>query len=270
MLDFLVPVHQALAWRGPTHYAASLAALVRGFLTGLYAHESLTDLPLDGPPALRDDVVEFLRERLAEALRAGPDFRTWAGGLGVTDAHWRVAQTCYRRALRTHAAWHDILVLPADPAQEHGTPDRLSEMLVELGTPCLVVPDGVSQASLSTVVLAWNGSLESTRAIRRAMPLLAHADRIVLLRARSPRREGVGSLEDIGEFLRRHGFAINTVYVDVEDREAGAAILAMAAGEGADLLVMGAYGRSRLGEWLMGGATHYVLHHARLPVLFHH
>jgi len=270
MWDLLVPVHQAFAWGGGARYAASLTALLGGSLTGLYVHESLSLLPSHGPPALLEDAVEFLRERLAEALRAGPDFSVWTGGIGVADAHWRVVQTPYLRALRTHMAWHDVLVLACDAAQEKGSPGCLSELLVEVGTPCLVVPCDAIQANLSTVALAWNGSIESTRAIRFALPMLRKAGRIVLLRARHPRREGAGPVEDIAEHLARHGIAANAVFIDAQDCDAGAAILGKAVEVGADLLVMGAYGRSRLGEWLLGGATHHVLQNAKLPVLLSH
>ena len=76
------------------------------------------------------------------------------------------------------------------------------------------------------------------------------------------------SLEAAAAMLRRHGVNVHPHKVDEPDGNAGEVLLAQAAAHGADLLVMGAYGHTRLREMVFGGATRHVLREATLPVLF--
>jgi nucleotide-binding universal stress UspA family protein len=118
-------------------------------------------------------------------------------------------------------------------------------------------------------LVAWNASREATRAAHDALPFLHAAERVVLCAIGDPATADPG-LEDAAAMLDRHGVAVQVEQVPGPDSGTGVgeALLARAAEHGADLLVMGAYGHSRLREFVLGGTTRRVLREATLPVLF--
>jgi nucleotide-binding universal stress UspA family protein len=142
------------------------------------------------------------------------------------------------------------------------------------GRPALVLPrDCSALLPLKHAAIAWNGSAQSAAAVRQALPLLAKASRVSVLNGR-PRDSHPQSWRlpplDIVAYLDRHGIAAELVAFDLGDDEAGAGILTFAEGAKADLLVMGAFGRSRFKEWVLGGATRLVLERMTLPVFMAH
>jgi nucleotide-binding universal stress UspA family protein len=118
--------------------------------------------------------------------------------------------------------------------------------------------------------VAWNGSREAARAVADALPLLAAAERVSILMVR-PEPDGMGAPPgaDVTHHLGRHGVKVEPVRID-DAGDVGALLLARCAAAGADVLVMGAYGHSRLRELVLGGATRTVLHETTLPVLLSH
>ncbi|WP_257386297.1 universal stress protein [Tahibacter caeni] len=270
MLDILAPVRHVHSWQGSPRYAAELAALVQGSLTGLYALEPLTAAPKEASPGMLAEVIEFLREMLDTAKRAGPDFQRWARDLGVHEAQWRAAQGSLPQMLAATAPWHDLVVMGADAQSTWESPGGLAELLLGLRQACVVVPPDVEHLKLDTVVMAWNGAAEGTRAIRSARPLLQHARRRILLQARVPAVQPPLALQSMSDYLERRGLTHELHRLDAAPGDAGEAILREADAVDADLLVMGAYGRSRFSEWVLGGATRAVLAQARMPVLLQH
>ena len=121
--------------------------------------------------------------------------------------------------------------------------------------------------------MAWNGSAQSAAALRKALPLLRRAEQVTVLLGRSraafPSSMRVPDL-DVVTYLRRQGVAVTAKELDISDAEAGAEILKRAEAKKADLIVMGAFGRSRFREWILGGATRHVLEHMTVPVFMAH
>ncbi len=269
MLDILVPARHVRNWDGSVHYAAELAALIDGSLTGVYVCEPLAAMWGIDSPVLLSEGVAYLQEHLKTAREADRAFNDWARGLGVRNSHWRVANSNYLPALSYASHWHDLLVLKSDP-------DLIGEvggLLLSVGLPCLLVPERLEHAQLNCIAMAWNGSIESIRAIHAALPLLTHAKRLVLLRGE--RRLPISAEHwkpafEIDEYLERHGFQVTNCMLDTSDDRAGEALLSAAAEANADLLVMGGYGRARFSEWVLGGATRHVLKHSSIPVFMRH
>ncbi len=146
--------------------------------------------------------------------------------------------------------------------------------MVLSGRPALVLPrDCSALLPIKHAAIAWNGSAQSAAAVRQALPLLAKASRVSVLNGR-PRDSHPQSWRlpplDIAAYLDRHGVAAELVAFDLGDDEAGAGILTFVEGAKADLLVMGAFGRSRFKEWVLGGATRLVLERMTLPVVMAH
>jgi nucleotide-binding universal stress UspA family protein len=123
------------------------------------------------------------------------------------------------------------------------------------------------------VLIAWNASREAALALLASRPFLKQADRVTVLtgQGREPVAAGTHVLPlDISAYLARHHIPATVKSIESPDANAGEAILAAAKTQGADLIVMGAYGRSWLSEWLLGGATRHILKAAPIPVLMAH
>lgn len=129
--------------------------------------------------------------------------------------------------------------------------------------PILVVKDELARAP-QTVLVAWNGGKEASRAARTALPLLQRAMRVVVVTAEEPRTRDVDPRR-LAEFLSARGVAAEARHV--EKGEAAQSILTQAADIEADLIVSGAFGQPRLREWVLGGATRSLLN-AGGPALF--
>jgi nucleotide-binding universal stress UspA family protein len=120
-----------------------------------------------------------------------------------------------------------------------------------------------------SIVIAWNGSTETARAIAFAMPLLLKAERVVVLTVTGGTVPGPAG-ERIARSLRINGVAAQALDVEPEGRPTGEVVLVNAQKLGADLLVKGAYTQSRMRQLIFGGATRYLLDHVTLPMLMAH
>jgi hypothetical protein len=275
MYDVLVNTINFETWPKGAHYGARLAAQMQGSLTGAYIYPSpLYATPSFSTPELIEAVIDTARALEASALAARQPFEAWANGMGVAQASWVVGQGQLSHALVQIATWHDVLVLERHPDWTWASPGDLAALVLAVGVPCIVVPpEPVKTATLARVAIAWNGSTEAIRAVHSALPLLQQANEVLLLRGEPKDVCQEVSWKppfDIDAYLARHGIRVRSQDVVCAPDEAGAILLAQAARFDADLLVMGAYGRSRFSEWALGGATRHVLWNARLPVLFRH
>ena len=137
--------------------------------------------------------------------------------------------------------------------------------MTSAGVPVLVLPPSYEGDGGRAALVGWDGSREATRAVHAALPFLQAAERVVLCAIGT---QAAASLEDAARMLRRHEVKVEPEHVAGSDKDAGDKLLAQAAAHGAELLVMGAYGHTRLRELVFGGATRQMLRTATLPVLF--
>jgi nucleotide-binding universal stress UspA family protein len=178
---------------------------------------------------------------------------------------WREAEGDPGRLLVEAARAADLVVvggLEADIAAGLGT---VEELVTAAGVPVLMLPPHPSRDFGHTVLVGWNSSREVARAVRDALPFLGAAKSVILC---AVGERAAASLDEAAAMLGHHAVPVHLERVDGSDAGAGDVLLAQAAAHGADLLVMGAYGHTRLRELVFGGATHHVLRHATLPVLF--
>lgn len=275
MYDILVNTINFESWSRGAQYGTQLAGLLQASVTGAYVYPSpLYATPSFSTPELIEAVLETCRTLEASALAAERPFVSWANGMGIEHAAWVVGQGNLSDALVQIACWHDLLVLERNPAWTWATPSDLASLILAVGLPCVVVPpEPVQRVSLSRVAVAWNGAPEAIRAVHAALPLLRRADEVLLLRG-APQEAFQEIIWkppfDIDAYLNRHGIRVRSQDLSADEHDAGGALLEQCDGFHADLLVMGAYGRSRFSEWALGGATRHVLWNARLPVLFRH
>ncbi len=149
-------------------------------------------------------------------------------------------------------------------AREPGkTRDALHAALFDTSRPVLIVPPDSKGEFGRVVAVAWKDDARAPKAVLDAMPILARASAVHVLRARVD--EAI-----VPAVFREHGIAAEAHAVADGEGPVGAQLLKVAHGLGADLLVMGAYAHGEWREALLGGVTRYVLDHAALPVFMRH
>jgi nucleotide-binding universal stress UspA family protein len=215
----------------------------------------------------------MLRDAAGAALQA---FDRIAGEEGVASRETRLADDDVDAALALQARYADIVIVSQPDAATVAPPfpaDLAARLALGGGRPVLVVPrHGTCNAIGGAALVAWDGSREATRAVTGALPLLRAAAQVTVVDfggAESP----AGIVEDpcaaLGAWLDRHGVAARCGHRPLAP-DVGEALLAEAAGVGAGLLVMGAYGHPRLREIVLGGVTETILAAMTLPVLLAH
>lgn len=256
--------HVAVAMRLAGHFGAHLTGILTqrepSIFKKLYSAESL---PLQRLEALRRQAEEARVRLETEAQRCG------------VAAEFKLGEGDAAELLGYVGRLFDLIVVEqTDLSSDEIGFDVPENCLAATGKPVLVVP---SQRCFPTmgrhVLLAWNGSREAALAIHHALPFIAKAERITVLEGRGKERfPSVTRWPDVDVFryLTHYASAVQRRQLPENSGDAGEAILWHANTVGADLVVMGAYGRSWLAEWVLGGATRHVLRHAKIPLLMAH
>ncbi|MCF7220348.1 universal stress protein [Marilutibacter chinensis] len=183
-----------------------------------------------------------------------------------------------QRECALHARYTDLVMMTADGGgrgESASVNAFFSSILLESGRPVIVVPPSHRmRVPPRHVVVAWRPTREASRALHEAMPFLRAADSVDVLEIESGPDErsddGPQPGADIATHLARHGLKVRVVVRQRRDEAVSTALLDHCEQSGAQLLVAGGYGHSRLREWMIGGTTRELLQFARLPVLFSH
>lgn len=262
-----------------TELAASIAVAHEAHLIGL-ASTGIVQLVRQcssvaaGVAPLPDD-LSFLTERADAALTA---FAQRAAGLGAASTEPRRVDDEIDYALLLHARYCDLLVMAAPGAggvDDTWPASRVHAVLLHCARPVLLSPAGRAAPSSppgQRALLGWDGSLQATRAISAAIPLLRRgglATLAVINPGQDDQAHGALPGADMACYLARHGIAVEVVQRSAAS-DPGSALLVLVAELDADLLVIGAYGHSRILEMALGGATRTVLRDMALPVLLAH
>jgi nucleotide-binding universal stress UspA family protein len=257
--------------------AVDLATRHGARLTGLCV-VTMANTPTFVPGELVRREVSRLLERAGE-LRGV--FEERAAGAGLSH-EWRLVDNTNVRAdvtdiVRTHAFYTDLLVVgQTDRERNDGSVpiDLPNRLILESGRPVVVVPYAWRYTGVGKrILVAWNARREACRAVNDALPILEQADEVRVLALKDKDKlKGHGELPgaDIAEHLARHGIGVEAEFGTADDIEVGDMLLSTVAAEGIDLLVMGGYGRSRMREYVLGGATEHLLNHMTVPVLMSH
>ncbi len=171
-----------------------------------------------------------------------------------------------------HAYYADLVVIarPESAGQTAGPPGLAESLVLSSGRPIIVLPPRGTVSRIRRILVAWNATRESIRAVADALPLLVKAEAVEVLVVDHQRHPAGHSQEpgaDIARHLARHGVHVEVRRLSSGGKNVGHLLLSQAAAFGADLVVMGAYGHSHLREWMFGGVTRTVLYEAGLPVL---
>lgn len=259
-------------------YAAKLARRFQARLLGLSPHRPVP-WPSDGAVAFLagDPLTATLREAELEASGRESEFERQCGlaGLASFEIHRDDADPV--AAVLADALGADLVLLRQPDPQEPAHRERralVDTVLQECARPVLVLPyAGRLEPDIATVLIAWDGSTEAARAASAALPLIERARAVHLLQLRPPGQEDEATLQAgvdrAAAWLSCHGVEVRG-RVSANTLPVGEALLSELADTGADLLVMGAWGRGRFVERLLGGATRTVVDSMTAPVLFAH
>ena len=274
--DLLVHVDSSKHCGARLKLAAALGRDFGARLTGLYAMA-----PMNISPFLADqfppEVLDETHARLAQRRDRARELFEECTGRMQPSAEWLEVRGDPAEAVTMYARCADLAVLGQVDPEEVGQGVRFDlpeHVVTASGRPTLMVPyAGTFEALGERVLVAWNASAQAARAIHDALPLLARAKRVVIVAAHpepGTSGQGNGSGADIARHLARHGVRAEASHVEPGKIDVGDLLLSRAADEGADLLVMGVYGHSRLRELVLGGVSRHLFDHMTIPVFMAH
>lgn len=219
-------------------------------------------------PLLIDIDDDRQAERTKESERAYKELVA-----SIKGATYTAATTATLDTMVAMGRCADVLVLGrpgADP--ENVAPATVEAAIYECARPVMIAPPTPGTGAFGSVIVAWNGSFQAARAVEYALPFLKAATQVTILVAGS-KPDDVGA-SYLARNLGRHGITTTIDAIDpgiATGRARGRALLDYTHGKGADMLVMGAYGRGQVMSFLgLGGATGKVISSCRVPLLMAH
>ena len=227
------------------------------------------------PPEIFEKHREAFEE-MAEGVHA--QFRDFLEREGL-NGEWRLIQSpapIIADVVIDAARRSDLVIASQPPKEELPTveADFAERLVMECGRPVLFVPrEGSFDKVGETIVAGWNGSREAARAIHDALPFFVRAQDVRIAwidPQKKPQEAGDLPGAELADALARHGAPVAVDTLVSGGLDAGEVLINHVADTGADMLVMGAWGHSRLREYVFGGATQHVMDHMTVPVLFSH
>jgi nucleotide-binding universal stress UspA family protein len=271
---FLVHVDNGKYCPARLDMAIHLARRFDAHLVGLHALTAVR-LPAYAIAEAGATLIEAQKSVAREqASRAESLFKKAIAGAGLNSTEWRVSSDDAVDAVTLHARYADVVVL-GQPRERDGSgveSDFAERVVLSAGRPVLMVPyAGKFEGVGKRILVAWNTGREATRAVTDAIPMLREAEQVHVV-VFNPEGTAHGAVPgaDIGLYLARHSVPVEVSYHRADDIDVGNQLLSRVADLGIDLIVMGAYGHSRLRELVMGGATRTILESMTAPVLMSH
>ncbi len=265
-----VDIHEAE--RNHIELASALADRFDAVLIGMSA------MALRPPLVVGDDIgvdgilmqteIEDMKVALTEK---GNWFRSIATG-GHRRLEWRQALDIPTNALARECRCADLVVIGQERRRDLYSALNPAGAILKVGRPTLVVPPKIKSLSAERVVIGWKDAREARRAVYDALPLLRKATRVLVVEICEPSEKHAAQVEvsDVVRYLGRHQVRADSRVLPLEEGSGAKQLIRSAQEEGADLLVAGAYGHSRLGEWVFGGVTRELLATSPICCLFSH
>ena len=256
-------------------YAVSVAAALEAHLTGVaFIYDPV--VPISGAGYIPAEVIEIQREDNETAADAAIKSFTAAtdqAGISaeplITNASLAGAGDYFARMARRF----DLAIVGQAEPEISSMEQIIGETtLFESGRPMIMVPY-IQKAPFKTdnVMICWDGSRTAARAVADAIPIIRKSGRVEIVIVASDRgKQDEIEGADIGQHLARHGLKVDVHRISGGNIDVGDALLSHAADSGADFMVMGGYGHSRLREFVLGGVTRSIFESMTLPVLLSH
>jgi nucleotide-binding universal stress UspA family protein len=258
---------------GRCSIAADLADRFHASLIGIAAWAPMSVFP-PAEEVIQNPAIGDLHLRDMRALldQRGKEFHATFGGPD-RRLEWRSVLDFPTEAVAREARAADLVII--GNVKENRGPFRdlhSGSTILKAGRPVLVVPKRLDSLLPRRIAIAWKDVREARRAVGDALPFLQAAQSVVIVEIleEGDQNGAVHRLQDVANYLARHRVATVTQRVRPADVTAVDALMRFVEDENVDLLVSGAYGHSRLGEWVFGGVTRELLAAAPICCLFSH
>jgi nucleotide-binding universal stress UspA family protein len=273
--DIIVSLSPGASRDVAADYAVSVAEAFNAHIAGIaFAYDPV--LPASVMGGISADVFDVQRQENEKAAKSVIQLFEASGKRAGVSAESHMLTATIAGAADTFASLarrFDLAVVPQVTPDTIAPDELLMEAaLFESGRPMLIVPY-IQKAplNLGRIICCWDGSRTAARAIADAMPFLQKAkavDLVIVGKGKMNEKELTGA--DMGAHLARHGLKVDVKRIPAADIDVANVVLSYAADTGAEFIVMGGYGHSRLREYILGGATRGILGSMTVPVLMSH
>jgi nucleotide-binding universal stress UspA family protein len=256
---------------GQIRVAEKVASRFGASLIGVSA--SAIEPPFVSEGVIIAETTEQDVKQMRKALAAKEEWFSQVVAMDRQKVEWRWSIDYPTTFLADQARAADIVVLKRKALRDdyYHYLDS-AEAMLRMGRPTLSVPEGVTELSADRIVVGWKDTREARLAVRDALPFLVRASKVTIVEVCTSGEQDAAHrrVRDVAEYLGRHGVNCQSeVRVHTAEPDAGF-LIRLARSEGADLIVTGGYGHSRLGEWMFGGMTRGLLQHAPICLLMSH
>ncbi len=257
------------ASQGRLAVAVDLAIRFEAALIGIAGRSYLPSFLGNGDAGQRNtDEQREMNQFLAELEKK---FRIAAKN--VRHVEWRGVPAEVTNLIVREARAADLLIIGDGRRPDAGFYGiDVGTAVTRAGCPVLVVPEEIRSFEGQRAVVGWKDTREARRAIRDAIPFLKQAQKVMLVEICEHGTEAQSEqrLNQLKDYLFAHQITVTEKVYLHTDRPIGSELLRYANDENADLMVAGAYGHSRLGEWMFGGVTRSLLKESPICILFSH
>ncbi len=281
MKTILVPFHGSEGAQSALEMTYLAARRFGSYMEGLFVRQPPPIIAGEGITIPGEYLTQFAEEGLRIAENAHRRFREFMNEKGVPledvtfstsepSAGWREMEGLEAQIVGDYGRLFDLIVVGC--ASEQSSVDRnamCEAALFESGRPVLVAPPESPSKLGETVVIGWNGCMESARTIALGMPFLVDAKKVVVVTVEGGTVPGPTG-EQVANHLVRNGVKAQAELLQPNGKTPGEVLLEQTAALGADLLLKGAYTHSRLRQLIFGGTTQHILSAADLPVFMAH
>jgi len=273
MKDILISIDSTSGFEDSVNAAVTLAEKFDSHITGVYEEH------VYGYSSYAEVYADIVAEGFDQQLKQERQSVTAIFNDCVkTRAHkstLKIEAPLGPNSILSHASVSDILVCAQPNREEINFGDRYQtdHLVLGSGKPVLIIPYiGFQETIGKNILIAWDGSRESSRAVHDALPLLKRADTVRIFSVVTEKQDvnDLASADHLVNHLRHHGVSAESNPSGLDDISVAEALLSRASDYGTDLLVMGAYGHSRLREYTLGGTTKVILDSMTVPVLMAH
>ncbi len=225
---------------------------------------------IDAAKQASDEAAGRARATLAKAAEdAGVTMVDVPARRDVVTVSWREVEGDFVNQVEAASRLSDLVVFgPLPPEEKPGLTEAFEATLLETGRPVVLAAQTPAKAFARKIAIGWDGSVPCARAVTAAMPYLEQAGQVQILTV--SQGTAPGDATDVCDYLALHGVRAVQRCVEAGARPTGAVLLEAALGDGADLLVLGGYGHTRLRQMFFGGVTRHVVSHAELPLFLVH
>ncbi len=258
--------------------AVAVAHKFDSYIEGLFVRQLPPIIAGEGITLPGDYMTQLAEESQAQAKIARETFEKAtsernipSGNVETTGviAGWSEIEGTLTQAIGEYGRVFDLIVVARDEQRSIDWKAACETALFESGRPVVVAGATAPQTIGTNVLIGWNGSTETSRAIAMAMPFLERASTVKVLTVEGGNVSGPEG-KRAAKQLNRHGINVEAVTVNPQGVAVGQAMLDYAQETNVDLIVKGAYTHSRLRQMIFGGATSELLNNSPIPVLFCH